>query len=177
MPDIIEKYNFVGLSVDQLYNECLNVLKEMGVVEIKENNDASAKTIFGVAPSIWGWGGMRLGVKICQSDNATSLELNGFIAQLGVSPLTGKMDDFLKRLHDKLLTRYNYDFQYEKLTRFLPKYKIQFSKIDLIIILIVTGITLITTFETEFLGFNEAIIIGPTIGLGYLLGRKYLFRN
>ncbi|PJE67699.1 hypothetical protein COU95_00945 [Candidatus Shapirobacteria bacterium CG10_big_fil_rev_8_21_14_0_10_40_9] len=152
----------------------------MGVLEIQESNlidNTSVKTIDGVAPSVWGWGGMKLGVKVYQTNNITSIELNGFIAQLGVSPLTGKMDDFLKRLHDKLATQYNYDFQYEKLTRFLPKYKLHFSKIDLTVLSLILVITFISTFANVFGGISKAILIGPVLGIGYYLGRKYLFSN
>ncbi len=178
MPNIVEKYDFVGLSSDCLYKECLNVLQEMGVVDIQESNlaeDASIKTIAGVAPNMWGWGGMKIGMKVYQTNTTTSVELNGFIAQLGVSPLTGKMDDFLKRLRDKLATQYNYDFQYEKLTRFLPKYKLHFSKIDLIALLLILVITFFSTFTNVFGGISEAILIGPVLGIGYYLGKKYLF--
>lgn len=180
MPNIVEKYDFVGLSADCLYKECLSVLQEMGVVDIQESNlteDASMKIIDGVAPSIWGWGGIKLGVKIYQTNNTTSVELNGFIAQLGVSPLTSKMDDFLKRLHDKLLNQYSYTFQYEKLTSFLPKYKLHFSKIDITVLLLILVVTFVSTFANVFGGIGEAILIGPVLGLGYYLGKKYLFSN
>lgn len=180
MPNIVQKYDFIGLSSENLYKDCLSIFSEMGVVNIKESNTADnppVKELTGVAPSMWGWGGMQLGVKIYQTDNVASMELNGFIAQLGVSPLTGKMDEFLKRLHDKLLTEYNYNFQYEKLTRFLPKYKLHFSKIDVTVLLLILVITFISTFANVFGGVGEAILIGPVLGIGYYLGKKYLFSN
>lgn len=178
MPNIVQKYNFNELSPDSLYKDCLSIFSEMGVVNIQESSaadDPSVKEISGVAPSMWGWGGMQLGVKIYQTGSITSIELNGFIAQLGVSPLTGKMDEFLKRLQDKLLAEYNYNFQYEKLTRFLPKYKLSFSKIDGVVLLLIIVITFITTFANVFGRVSEAILIGPVLGIGYYLGKRYLF--
>lgn len=179
MPNIVQKYDFIGLSSENLYKDCLSIFSEMGVVNIKEGNatNPSVKEITGVAPSVWGWGGMQLGTKIYQTGNVASMELNGFITQLGVSPLTSKMDEFLKRLHDKLLAEYNYNFQYEKLTRFLPKYKLHFSKIDFTVSLLILVITFISTFANVFGGISEAILIGPVLGIGYYLGKKYLFSN
>ncbi len=180
MPNIVQRYDFIGLSSENLYKDCLGIFNEMGVINIKESNavdNPSVKEITGVAPSVWGWGGIQLGVNVYQINNTASIELSGFIAQLGVSPLTSKMDDFLKKLHDKLATQYNYDFQYEKLTRFLPKYKLHFSKIDLIALLLILVITFFSTFANVFGGMSEAILIGPVLGIGYYLGKKYLFSN
>jgi len=180
MPNIVQKYEFTGLSSDNLYKDCLNIFNEMGVVNIQQSSltdNPSIKTISGVSPSIWGWGGMQLGIKAYQIGNITSVELSGFIAQLGVSPLTSKMDEFLKRLQDKLQTEYNYNFKYEKLTRFLPKYKLQFSKVDWIAILLIIAVTFVTTFADVFGGVSEAVLLGPVLGLGYYLGKKYLFSS
>jgi hypothetical protein len=180
MPTINQKYDFTGLSPENLYKNCIDIFNEMGVVNIQEGttpDNPSIKTINGVAPSMWGWGGMQLGVKVYQSDTVTSIELMGFIAQLGVSPLTSKMDEFLKKLHDKLIAEYNYDFQYEKLTRFLPKYKLHFSKTDGVAVLLIIIVTFITTFAEVFGGAGGVIFMGPVLGLGYYLGKKYLFSS
>ncbi len=181
MPNIIKKYDFPGLPYQNIYQDCLDILKEMGVANIQElgsSDSLESRTITGVAPSIWGWGGMKLEVKVYSTnDTATSLELNGFIAQLGVSPLTAKMDEFLLKLHNRLSSKYNHDFQYEKLTRFLPNYKLNFSKTDLVIILLIVIVTFVTTFASVFGNFGEGFFIGPVLGLGYYLGRKFLFRD
>ncbi len=180
MPNIIEKYEFIELSSDNIYKECASIFNEMGVINLQESTDPgniTIRTINGVSPSVWGWGGMQLGVKVYQENNKTLAELNGFIAQLGVSPLTSKMDEFLKRLQDKLKVNYNYNFQYEKLTRFLPKYKLHISKVDAGVVLLILIVTSITTFSDVFGGTGGGILTIPVLGLGYFLGKKYLFNK
>lgn len=168
------------LPIDKLYNYCLNIFNEMSITNIDQGNapnSQSIRLISGVAPSVWGWGGMQLSVKVYQTDDNSSIELNGFIAQLGVSPLTEKMDEFLKRLQNKLLIEDNYNFQYKKLTGFLPKYKLHFSKTDGLVLLLIVMVTFITTFANVFGNVSEAIMLGPTLGIAYYLGKKYLFGN
>jgi len=178
MSNIIEKYEFAGISSDNIYKECANIFSEMGVVSLQEGIDPgniTIRTINGTSPSVWGWGGMQLGVKVYQENSKTLVELNGFIAQLGVSPLSSKMDEFLKRLQEKLKVSYDYNFQYEKLTRFLPKYKLHISKIDMGALLLILLFTFIEIFVNVFGGVSEAVLLGFMLGLGYFLGKKYLF--
>lgn len=51
------------------------------------------------------------------------------------------------------------------------------SKIDGIVIFLFVVVTFISSFDNVFSGFSEAILLGPVLGLGYYLGKKYLFNN
>ncbi len=174
MPNILQKYEFQGLTTQNLYLASLTTLQGMNVTQITEGNLQSAKTIDAVIPSIWGWGGMQLGVKIYETDK-TYLELKGSIAQAGVSPLTGRMDEFLTRLQEALKSEYNYNFQFEKLTRFLPKYKLHFSKIDYIGLALILVAAAVSTFASYYLNFPDLFFSVPVIAIGYFLGRKFLY--
>ncbi len=178
MPTITHTYDLKELPSDNIYTACLEVFKEVGAVNITQHNTPEEQSIESVIPSTWGWGGLKLGIKMLNNtDNTTSFELSGFIAQLGTSPLTSKMDEFLNKLSLNLNHKYGTVFQYDKLTKFLPSYKIHFSKVDVIIILLVLAFTAVLTMVHVFGGITEGILTVMVVLLGYSLGKKYLFNT
>jgi len=170
MPEIIKIYNLENIPIDDLYNHCLKALKEIGGVDTKEDNNLKEASV--MVPSAWGWGGMKIGFKLRQDSNLLNLDLNGYIAQLGTTPLTKKMDEFLINLATTLKNNHNYNFEFEKLTKFLPGYKLKINKKDVIVFAVIIFMGLIALFiEPNFL------IIILILSIGYFLGRKFLYAN
>lgn len=134
MPEIKNVYTFSNVSPDILNNECLQSLKEIGAVDIFEKQpvpgDIQKIITAYIKSSLWGGGGFNLECRIYVQDGITNMELKGYIAQYAVSPLTGAMDKLMLQLKKQLHDKYNFEFQYEKLTRFFPKYKIISNKRD-----------------------------------------------
>jgi len=181
MPEIVETYQFNQLAPDGLYQDGLSVLKEIGTQELQEkhfDDSEYTKEVSGMVPSVWGWGGMKIGFKVYRQDNTTKADLTGFIAQLSTTPLTKTMDNFLARLAGKLRARENYSFQYEPLTRFLPRFKLNFTKTDKWLIIIILAVTFVTTLVGLVLGHASEVFISTIVlGLGYYFGRKYLSKK
>jgi len=176
MPEIKQSYQITDISLDNVYQESLQILIHLGASGIKENTtNPTAKEIKAVIPSIWGWGGMNIAIHLEELPNNVSLVLNGYIAQLSTGPLTKKMDEFLQQLQSVLKEKYNYSFEYEKLTRFLPKYKLSINNKDKKVFLAIIIITFFIALLGVFQGFmNEALITGIVVLAGYALGKKYL---
>jgi hypothetical protein len=173
MPQITETFQFNQVNPEQVYQDGVASLKELGAQELTENNNGSSKEIVGVVPSMWGWGGMQIKFQVFQENNVTKANLSGFIAQLSTSPLTDVMDKFLDKLRKKLFTSSNYSFQYEKTTKFLPK--MNFSQSDTRIFTIIVVIILITTVVGLIFGRTVgSLASGIAIIAGYYYGRKYL---
>jgi len=175
MPEIVETYQFGQVNPDDLYQHGLSILKELGAQELQENQ---AKEVSGMVPSIWGWGGMKIGFRVYQQDNETKADLKGYIAQLSTTPLTKTMDKFLSMLATKLQSSENYVFQYELLTRFIPKFKLNFTSFDKWLVLIILGVTFITTLAGSVLGHStEALLSALVLGFGYYFGRKFFTKK
>lgn len=174
MPEIVEKYQFGQINPEGLYQDGLNTLKELGAQELNEQD----KTVTGMVPSIWGWGGMKIGFKVYQEENITKVDLSGYIAQLSTTPLTQTMDKFLALLASKLQARENYVFQYEPLTRFLPKFKLNFTSTDKWLVIVILIVTFVATLAGTILGHSAEVFMGTMIlGFGYYFGRKLLSRK
>lgn len=178
MPEIVKSYNIDSVSTENLYLECVESIKEIGGTDLQVapgQNDALIKEVSSTVPSIWGWGGMKVGFKVYSQESRTTLELRGYIAQLGVSPLTSKMDEFLNKLSLKLKSKYNCSFQYEKLTRFLPNYKLNINSDDKKFFPLVLVISFVVALSGTVLGHGfGALLLAPILGFGYYFGRKYL---
>ena len=178
MPEIIQSYSFDQLDPEGLYQDILNCLKEIGIQELQEKileGGNFAKEVGGIVPSIWGWGGMKIDLKVYQENNITNVDLKGFIAQLSTTPLTKSIDQFLSILAGKLKNRLNYQFTYEPLTRFLPKFKLNFTSADKQIFIVIIVVAFITTLAGTLFGRGfELLATSTTLGLGYYFGRKLL---
>ena len=176
MPNIKQSYQITNVSIDSLYQESLHIFREMGASEIKEScTDPNLKEIKAMIPSIWGWGGMTVSVYLEQANDNVLLSLEGYIAQLSTSPLTKKMDEFLKKMQTVLAAKYNSSFEYEKFTRFLPKYKLSITGMDKKVFVAIIVITFLSTILGGLGGFGtEVFITGVVVSLGYYLGKKYL---
>jgi hypothetical protein len=173
MPQITETFKFDQVNPEQVYQDGVASLKELGAQELTENNNGSSKEIAGVVPSVWGWGGMQIKFQVFQENNVTKANLSGFIAQLSTSPLTDVMDKFLDKLRKKLFTSSNYTFQYENVTKFLPK--MNFSSSDLKIFGIIIVVVLVTSVLGLLLGRGVgSLLSGVAIIAGYYYGRKYV---
>jgi hypothetical protein len=85
------------------------------------------------------------------------------------------MDEFLQKMQATLATKYNSSFEYEKLTRFLPKYKLSITGKDKKVFMAIIIGTFVTTILGKLSGFGaEILITGTVVLLGYFLGKKYL---
>ncbi len=181
MPEIIQTYQLNQLDPEGLYQDCLSTLKEIGAQEIQEKTStdgAQAKEASGMVPSIWGWGGMKVGFRVYQRDAVTNADLTGYIAQLSTTPLTKTMDQFLATLAGKLQTRVQYTFQYQKLTRFIPAFKLRFTKKDTLAFTIIIVVTLTTTLAGAIFGHGMELFLSTlALGLGYYVGKKYLLKK
>lgn len=175
MPEIIKTYNLKNISPSDLYQICIASLQDIGGIEVKQSPQVFEGSC--VVPSRWGWGGMKVGFKIYQqSVDIINLDLRGYIAQFGPTPLTKKMDQFLKQVADQVGAKNGQLLNYEPLTRFLPKYTLQLNKKDFIIVVIIiaTFFATLPAFSFHWLehGLTFLVIIG-----GYYIGRKMLFKN
>lgn len=181
MPEIIQTYQFNQLDPEGLYQDCLSTLKEIGAQDIREKigtDQGQVKEASGTVPSIWGWGGMNVGFKVYQRDAGTNVDLTGYIAQLSTTPLTKTMDQFLATLAGKLQTRVQYTFQYQKLTRFIPAFKLHFTKTDQWAFIIIIVATLLTTLAGALFGHGMELFLSTlALGLGYYIGKKYLLKK
>lgn len=182
MPKLIKKYELEGVPSDSLYQLCKEIFEQMNVKIVEEKSELEGekqkRIIAGTISSMWGWGGVRLLVKISQDTGKAIFEFEGFINQLFASPLTSKMEDFLGRLKNGLKARYDYNFQYESLPRFLAIKGFQYTKADIVTDILIVGAVFVLVFG-ELLGISGiiAVLIFLAVGVfGYYLGRKYLFR-
>lgn len=175
MPEIAETYQFGQVSSDNLYQYGLEVLKELGAEELRE---MQAKEVSGMVPSIWVWEGIKLSFKVYQLDGTTKIDLKGYIPQLGTTPLTKTMDKFLSLLAGKLQTHEKYNFKFELLTRFLPKFKLKFTSHDKSLFIIIPIVTFITTLAGSSIGHTTKFFISSIVlGLGFYFGRKILTKK
>jgi len=124
MSAIEKTYGLKNIPSDSFYQDCLEIFKSLGAVQIEEKvSSNNVKEINGIVPSIWGWGGVYMVVFLDDSQNGiTSFTLKGNIEQLAMSPLTKLMDSFLAQLQTVLEEKYGQTFEYEKLTRFIPNF-------------------------------------------------------
>lgn len=121
---------------------------------------------------------MNIFVRLEEENNNVLLTLEGYIAQLGTTPLTKKMDEFLKNLQSILKTKCNYSFTYQKLTRFLPSYKISINKTDKILFLVIIIVSFLSTLLGQLGGPGfEFFLTGIIVSIGYYWGRKYLLNR
>ncbi len=180
MPFVEQSYQIKSIPFDNIYQESLQILKKMGPQEIKESIvNPEVKELSVIIPSMWGWGGMKIFVRVNQMPDGIMLILKGYIAQMHTSPLTKQMDKFLQQLQIALKEKYNYSFEYEKLTRFFPKYKFTINSTDkkvftsgIIITFFITLLGLIPFFS-KTLGLNVSLLlIGMIILFGYKLGKN-----
>jgi len=179
MPEIIQKYNITGVSYENLYAGCVTTLNGMGTENLKETTPTStSKELSATVPSIWGWGGMKLSVKLITDRDGTALQLKGYIAQLSVSPLTKSMDKFLLNLQDLLKQRYNYNFEYERLTKFLPSYKLSINSKDKKAFVVIVLVTFCTTVVGVLFGHGSEAFLGILVLVfGYKFGKKYFYKD
>jgi len=179
MPKLIKKYELEGVPPESLYQLCKKIFERMNIKIIEEKSqfeeEKQKKIIVGAISSVWGWGGVRLLVKVYQDTGKSMLEFEGFINQLLVSPLTSKMENFLKQLQYGLRAHYGYNFQYESLPRFLPTKGFQYTKADIGTDILIVAAVLALVFA-EVLGISTTIVVLIVLVAGYYLGRKYLFR-
>lgn len=174
MPNIKQSYNIENISIESIYQESLHILKDLGSKEIQENSSMpDVKELSAMIPSVWGWGGMKITVHMVQSPNNVLLTLNGYIAQMGTSPLTRQMDKFFQQLQFQLRKKYNYVFKYEKLTRFLPKYKMTISYKDKKVFFACLVFAFLSILLSFFFKPVVAMLFTFVIVLlGYNLGKK-----
>lgn len=184
MPFIEQSYQIKNIPFDNIYQESLRVLNKMGSQDIKEIVvNPEVKELSVIIPSMWGWGGMKIFIRIQQTSDDTILILKGYIAQMYTGPLTKQMDKFLQQLQIVFKEKYNYSFEYEKLTRFLPKYKLSINDMDKkvfiggIIVTFFIALLGLIPLSSEIIGLNwSLVLIGIIILFGYKLGKKYLYR-
>lgn len=119
---------------------------------------------------------MKLNYKVStDSSNQSILTLSGYIAQLATSPLTSTMDKFLEKLAVHLKTTANYDFNYTKVTSFLPKFKMSIPTREKQFFLIGIALIFLTSIAGYLFGHaTEALLSALFILGGYYVGRKYL---
>ena len=178
MPNIKQSYQIKSISIDDVYLESLEILKKLGASDIKENNtNMGIKELTGTISSVWGWGGMNISVHLEQSSDDVLFVLNGYIAQMSTSPLTKQMDNFLQQLQSTLKEKHNCLFEYEKLTRFLPKYKMSINIKDKKVFITIAIVLFVTMLLGEFGGRGvEILLTGIVVLMGYKLGKKYLYK-
>lgn len=180
MPSINQSYFFQNLTVADLYSVSIIALNNIGASIVQENaREQDKKEIHTRIPSMWGWGGMDMIVVLEKKGNGTSLTLSGYIAQLGVSPLTKKIDLFLENLQGTLKQQYNYTFEYKKLTRFMPSYKLKLKPRDKKVLLAVVFTTLVSSLPWLFRTLDNTALfillcsVALTLtGVGYKLIRS-----
>jgi len=177
MPEIVKQYEISDLSQSDINITAHEVLSEMGIQEMN-SKEISSKPLHvateGIAPSAWGWGGMKIGYEVLQSETGTQLLLKGYIAQLGTTPLMKKMDEFLSLLSSKLSSKYNHTQQFEKVTSFMPKMKLKRSDLTIILILL-SGIVIGVLGELFFgLGSLGWLVVFP---VAYVIGSKALRKD
>ncbi len=178
MPTIKNQY-LIQLPVEIVYTESLASLKEMGATDIKEVASAeNIKSISCFIASAWGWGGMQIAITTIPQENSTIIEPSGYIAQLVTAPLSKKLNEFLDILAQRLQTKYNYLFVHGKANALMQGSGYHLNRSDLIMIAVVLIATFVITLSGALVGRRAEI--GLSIGvliLGYILGRKYFYKQ
>lgn len=147
MPLVPSSHTISGITQDNLAMEvksAFETIKASPVVVDESQDITKPKMVKAHFTSMWGDGGYDIESKISTDAGGCKLEVNGYIAQIAVSPLTQSMDQFLAQLAKQLLEKYKVDFKYEKLTQFFPKFRMKFTKKDVYLYLSVLfwGMTL-----------------------------------
>ena len=129
-------------------------------------------------PSMWGWGGFPISTIIYEENQELLISLEGSIAQLVVSPLTEKMDKLLKVCGEEMKSR-NALLEYEKLTRFIPKYKLKYDRRDLYILIASLLFGLATELPRLLLNLNYVSIAPAFLIMGILFtqARHYIEKS
>jgi hypothetical protein len=178
MPEITKKLQVQLEDLDGVYSEVKTSLLNLGARGVKEENLAPVKRIEGIVPSIWGWGGMKIGIGINKAGNGIELEIKGYIAQLATSPLTKNMDKFISLLAEKLKSRYGYNLEHEKMTRFIPKHKSKLTSKDKKVFSTVLAASLVAALlEYSFAERTRMMFWILILGFGYYLGRKFIYKD
>jgi len=150
----------------------------LDATDIKETNTELLKEIEGVIPSVWGWGGMKIRINLHKIESTIEIAITGYIAQLATSPLTKNMDKLILLLSNKLKEKYNYTLEYDKMTRFIPDYKMSITNKDKSVFMTILLVTFISTLGGFLFGKGTEILLTVLILVGgYYFGRKYLYKN
>lgn len=177
MPEITKKLQINLNDLEKVFSLAKESLLELGAGEISESNTNQIKAIEGIVPSIWGWGGMKIGLLVQKTETGIEINMTGYIAQLAVSPLTKNMDKLTDLIGTKLKTNCNYELDYEKMTKFVPSYKSKITNTDKTLFTTILIVTFISTFGGMIFKSESALITALVLGGGYYFGRKYLYKD
>ena len=178
MPEITKKLSINIDDFEGVYLLTKDSLLGLDATDIKETNTELLKEIEGVIPSIWGWGGMKIRINLHKIESTIEIAITGYIAQLATSPLTKNMDKLIFLLSNKLKDKYNYILEYDKMTRFIPDYKMNITNKDKTVFVIILAVAFISTLGGLLFGKGVETILWMLILVGgYYFGRKYLYKN
>ena len=178
MPEIIKHYEIQKpIDLEDLYSDTKDCLTNVGGEKLEEQaNSPTAKSTEAFISSIWGWGGMKISTTLEDKGDHITLTLTGYIAQLATGPLTKNMDKFLAEFSAKLQEKYDYNFEYEKTSKFITGFSL--TKTDNLAFVAIIVITFITTLIGAFLGKVAEAFVGLLfVGGAYYFGKKYLYKN
>ena len=81
-------------------------------------------------------------------------------------------------MSNKLKDKYNYILEYDKMTRFIPDYKMNITNKDKTVFVIILVVAFISTLGGLLFGKGvETMLWVLILGGGYYFGRKYLHKN
>jgi len=171
---------FNNITSDQLYNTSLSTIKSMGAEDIKEGvtPEGNYKWISAVVPSIWGWGGMKIGVTIIPSNQNTQVSIEGYIAQLATSPLNKVMDNFIQGLSNQFKQKPLEAAPTADQPTIQGAPPVVENK-DTLMILIALLVSLATVAVGTLFTRNAyiSLTIGLVLFLGYTFGKKIFYKK
>jgi hypothetical protein len=173
MPKLSQIITIQLSDIEGVHQETKNSLMEIGAINITESFADNSKELEGFVPSIWGWGGMNIGVKLRKNNDFIELDITGYIAQLATSPLTKNMNALVNLLASKLKARYNYDLD---LSKTKPS-NTQITQVDKkVFVMIVVSVLIVTFLGAIFGNAAEMILWLSLLGIAYYLGKKYIYK-
>jgi hypothetical protein len=179
MPKITHAYKVNEKTQEEVYQQVLLATQEIKAEDIKEDvTENGGKRISMTVPSVWGWGGMKLGTVVDNKNGSVILLVEGYIAQLATGPLKQVMDNFIKLLtnrfgQDKITT-----IDADELKQSKTPGAIDTEGKDVTMVLFALIIAAIPVIAGLFLGGGlQFYLVSLVLLLGYFVGRKLFLKN
>lgn len=178
MPKLSQSYQIANETVESIHQKNLTVLQEMKAEEIREESTVSGgRKVTAMVPSIWGWGGMKLGTVTEVQGNIVILVVEGYIAQLATSPLKKVMEEFIAKLTvqlgpDKIRAAESNNTSGQLVEA------IDSKGLDSKMVIMVLLLLLIPALGGVIFGREaESFFGGTVLALGYYFGRKLFYKS
>lgn len=179
MPKITHAYKISEKTQDEVCQHVLLVAQEIKGEDIKQDvAENGVNRISMTVPSVWGWGGMRLGTITTTQGGSVVILVEGYIAQLATSPLKQVMGEFLNKLTIRIGQDKIVPVEKEAIRGLnLPEAIITKGK-DSKMVVFVLLIALVPVVAGQYLGGGlEFYLISLVLILGYFFGKRMFYKE